>query len=398
MDDKELLAAAIKRMDPEADRVVEQAFGKNSVEQLNQALARFVASRDIRDINNPPPAVMKYIDDIQKQVAKFDQARIKRGQDLFNTHVGICAAALTVASLPEAYAMASSGRILGRTQRLAEPGAFKRVAETSQFVLRVMTDRGLECLCDDESAAMGTGAVLRVRLMHAAIRCLIKQRQKGELKQGEPDYSHNEWVGEPINQVELLFTLLCFAWVTLRAMRQAYQEVSSEEAEDYIYLWGCVGTLMGIDDVLIPGSVDQAHQRFEQLKTLHKGPSADGARLTLAALSVMERMLSKKTYVPNRLSPSVALILMAQFVDTPTRELLQVRRLNWFERRLLKPVIAGGFSLLAKVYGLFSSRRADDFKAELGFMMLEYFTNHPDEVGVPDFSIPIELADQIAGR
>ena len=47
------------------------------------------------------------------------------------------------------------------------------------------------------------------------------------------------------------------------------------------------------------------------------------------------------------------------------------------------------------MYGLFSSRRANDLKAELGYQMLEYFANFPEEVGVADFIIPESLGGRL---
>lgn len=385
---------AIEQTDPEADAAVQRAFGDNSVDELNQQLAQFVASRDIRDLMDLPDEIKTLVHDIQTHIDSFDQNRIRRGQDLFTTHVGICAAALTVASLPEAYAMESSGRILGRTQRLAGASAFKRIAETTQFVLHVMTEKGLERFRDDENTASGTGAILRVRLMHAAIRLLVSRKQSGAPRTGYTDYSNNDWMGKPINQVEMLYTLLCFSWVPLRAMRQTYHDVSDDEANDYIYLWNCVGVLMGIESDLLPESSEEAESAFEKIKQLHMGWSAEGEKLTQSALHVMQRMLKKKAFVPNKLAPSITLVMMQQFVDQATRELLKIRKLSWIERLFLKPFLIFGFKTTAWIYRLIDGPIADDLKAEFGFLLLEYFSHHPSEVGVAEFTIPTRLYSQ----
>ena len=258
-----------------------------------------------------------------------------------------------------------------------------------------MTERGLECFCEDQSAAIGTGAILRVRLMHAAIRRLVNKREQGQLRALQQDYSTNDWEGKPINQIELLFTLLCFSWVTLRAIRQAYQTVTEQQAEDYVYLWSCVGKLMGIDAALIPTTVAESEAMFKRLKAYGIGHSEEGEELTQSAIKVMEKMLIKKVFVPNWIAPSMTLILMSVFVDQETRDLLRVRKLNLLEVFFVKPVVLYGFKCLATVYGLFSSRRANDLKAELGYQMLEYFANFPEEVGVADFIIPESLGGRL---
>jgi ER-bound oxygenase mpaB/B'/Rubber oxygenase, catalytic domain len=129
-----------------------------------------------------------------------DMGKIKRGQQPFETWGLEIACCLFCASLPSAYAAAKGVKVLYLTARL-DTDARRRVMETGQFLIDVANVGGL-----DENGK-GRRAIQRVRLMHAAVRHLIKARN--ELT---PGMWHPDW-GTPINQEDLAGTRMSFSYV-----------------------------------------------------------------------------------------------------------------------------------------------------------------------------------------
>ena len=97
------------------------------------------------------------------------QFEIGRGQDLFQELGPEVLLILGCYSLPAAYAATKGARVLAQTGFLTED-TDRRLGETSQMVVDVMTTGGLE------PGGTGVWAARKVRLMHAAIRHLVLAR------------------------------------------------------------------------------------------------------------------------------------------------------------------------------------------------------------------------------
>jgi hypothetical protein len=122
---------------------------------------------------------------------------ISQGEDVFGEFGLHLVAALFCASLPECYAVAKGAHVLVFTARMSKH-PFRRIVETAQFVIDVMSPDGLG------EYGMGLRTAQKIRLMHAAIRHLCKTQADWN-----PD------CGEPINQEDLAGTLMTFSTVAL---------------------------------------------------------------------------------------------------------------------------------------------------------------------------------------
>ena len=131
------------------------------------------------------------------------------------------------------------------TARL-DTDARRRVMETGQFLMDVLTVGGL----DDHGK--GRRTIQRVRLMHAAVRHLIKARN--ELTPGK---WHPDW-GTPINQEDLAGTVLDFSYVIADPLRRLGVRVPAKDVDAYLHLWNVIGHLMGVRDELLVRGVDDA--------------------------------------------------------------------------------------------------------------------------------------------
>ncbi|MCH2099160.1 MAG: DUF2236 domain-containing protein, partial [Pseudomonadales bacterium] len=395
----------VERMDPPADELVAEIYdAAGGVEDANALMHQLMAARDLSDIEATHPRLGRFARTIATQDAGFNARRVARGQAVFLKHVPINVAALCVASLPEAYVMERSGAVLGRTRRLRYPQAVRRVIETAQFVLHVVEEGGLDP-CQPSGGRLGRGriAILRVRLMHAAIRYLLRNPRPArpddpdDAQLYEVDPVRGAWTHDgatydwaPINQLEMLYTLHCFCWVTLRAMRQTGMSVSQQDAEDYVYFWNVVGRLMGIEPSLLPATPDEAERSFEVIKAAGRGASADGKALTKSAMRVMARMIREKTPL-GRWDMRITRAYMEDFLDDATLEDLGLRVVPLWSN--LAPLL---FVRLLNAFMGVMDWLGEPFpplqrvNALIGVRVLGYYTKHQSDQGLA-FDLPESL-------
>ena len=121
-----------------------------------------------------------------------------------------------------------------------------RLADTTQFVQDVLSEDGLK------PKGKGISSTIRVRLLHAHIRYHLAK---------SPQWSVDKW-GAPINQADLLATLLLFSLSFLVTCRVMGLHFTKQEAHSVIHLWRYVGYLLGIDEHLLPSTEEEARRMF----------------------------------------------------------------------------------------------------------------------------------------
>jgi hypothetical protein len=187
---------------------------------------------------------------------------------------------LLLAALPEAYAAGEGAKVLFERSQLAAGGAVstRRILATAQFVIWVLTPDPLGApvsddmskftyqsfddtcrLWDPEDQAQALRASLALRIMHALIR---KSRPITP-----EDLRLDEAGGNvPLNQTDLLATLLSFSITVFDVLEQFGINWTTEEQEAYFYVWDRVGETLGIGDT----SVIQALTGLRDLENLRK--------------------------------------------------------------------------------------------------------------------------------
>lgn len=251
------LFAALDRADPLADALVATLAG------------RFDAGAALREREAGAlvdPHVAALIDDAAQVPAWVDWDAIERARGLFE-RTGIAGGfVLSLRSLMAGYIAPAGNKPLAFSGRLREQ-APRRVAETARFVTAVAAPGGMRV------GAEGWSITVQVRLMHAQVRRLL-------LASGRWD--HAAWA-EPINQHDMLATVLLFSEVYVEGLRKLGFRVRAREAEDWLHLWCWVGRVMGCEDALLPRSYAQAQAQRELIQHT-QGPPDDDARALAAAL------------------------------------------------------------------------------------------------------------------
>ena len=320
--------------DPVADIPVAAVLERDGVDAV-RALMRSLVRVDQPVPEELPEEIQAYLLETLPLPEWADADRIKRGQQLFETwgvQIAIC---LFCASLPSSYAAANGVKALYLTARL-DTDARRRVMETGQFLIDVLTVGGLG------EHGKGRRTIQRVRLMHAAVRHLIKARN--ELT---PGMWHPDW-GTPINQEDLAGTLLSFSYVVADPLRRLGVRVGAKDVDAYLHLWNVIGHLLGVRDELLVSDVADAAALVDSIERRQFKASPEGQELTGALVNLLDELTPI-----HRLDETIP-PLIRHLIGEETADLLRVpksdladdlgrlaRIANWFYVQVLGRVERG---------------------------------------------------------
>lgn len=264
--------------DPLADGVIQSMVNTHGPEA-----AREFFNQLIRSIDMPLQLRTEVLEDFLQQTDNLDDwvsaADLSHSYSLFVDHGPKMLLGLYFKSLPLLYTNAKGARVLIQTGRLGHNGQTmeifsRRIAETGQFLLDVMSDDGLQ------RGGIGIQAIQKVRLIHASIRFFVG-------RQGW-DKTEN---GVPINQEDLALTLLTFSSVILHGLEQLHQDIPALQMEAYLKRWWAIGRLLGINEELIPTSRVEADWLLTTILQRQATPSEEGRKLTKALVYFTERTI-----------------------------------------------------------------------------------------------------------
>lgn len=301
--------------DPPADELA-QVFGS----QLPRLVLDLVESLGENGAPPPPGTPARLAAFLQTQGALppwADPELIAQGQRLFCRFGPPIVLCLTCAALPECYAAARGAQILGLSQRLRRY-THRRVLETAQLVLDVMAPGGLG------PDGHGVRSAQKVRLIHAIQRVHLARH---------PHYDP-EW-GLPVNQEDMLGTLMAFSSVVLEALPKLGIEPSAEEAEGYLHAWLVVGHLLGCDPSYFPSSPAEAADFAAIVRRRHHARTEAGCTMARALRELMEQA------VPGTILDGFVPVLMRHLCGDRVADLLDIPREDW-TRALLWPLRLSG--------------------------------------------------------
>ncbi len=243
--------------DPPADAVVEQHAREHPGDPKD--LVGSIAQHLELPPEQRSPAIDAYLAEQPPLPSWAEPPLLQRGAAFFEL-VGLeIGSALFCASLPEAYAGARGARVLTLTAQMVT-NPVRRVYETAQMIFDAMAADGL---------TVGTGSgyrdIRRVRLMHAAVRYLIlhgvDHTDDATVARGETGVPPRVWYrpgGTPLNQEDLLGTLLTFTTIVFDALDRQGIGYEPADAAAYLHRWCVVAELLGIQPGLLPLDLDEA--------------------------------------------------------------------------------------------------------------------------------------------
>jgi hypothetical protein len=257
----ERLVPYLERGDPMADAAVVALEGGPANEREAAIEAAF------SDAASALPELAALVASARTVPPWLDEARLLRAHQVFLRAGLLGGIALGLCSLVHGYAAPAGNKPLAFSGRLKER-ADRRLAETGKFVTAVTAPWGLR------PGALGWRSVLRVRLMHAQVRRLL-------LRSGR--WSFDDW-SLPINQHDMLATILLFSCVFIDGIRKLGVHVTVQEADDYQHLFRYVGELIGVEPALLPTTHAEAMRLAEVIRLTQGEPDEDSRELVRALL------------------------------------------------------------------------------------------------------------------
>jgi hypothetical protein len=325
-----LLDRMQKKGDKLADEPVAAVLESGGVDAVNEIL-RTLVRNDQPVPEGLPPGIQAYLADSRPLPEWADMGKIKRAQQLYETWGVLITLCLFCASLPASYAAADGVKVLYLTARL-DTDARRRVMETGQFLIDVLTVGGLD------EHGKGRRTIQRVRLMHAAVRHLIKARSdRGDAPVcgEEPPLWHPDW-GTPINQEDLAGTRLAFSYIVADSLPRLGVRLPAKDVDAYLHLWNVIGHLMGVDDKLLVHGKADAKALVDAIRRRRFKASPEGKVMTKALLDLMDEMTPFHSF-QETIPPLIRHLIgddIADMLDVPKSKLPELGRLTrlnkWF--------------------------------------------------------------------
>ncbi|WP_224371026.1 oxygenase MpaB family protein [Hyalangium versicolor] len=263
------------KMDPLADPVIERLFTEGQVDGVNRLMRTLVENDDLPS-SRLPPYVQEYLARTQAEVPRLDREKLRQGQEIFERFGPEVMLVLGFYSLPASYAARKGVQVLYRTGYLHKHPV-RRIFETAQMVLDVMTEGGLE------PDGRGVRTVQKVRLMHSAVRYMIRHDTRNPWDAQE--------LGEPVNQEDLAGTLMTFSFVVLEGLKMLHIHLTPEQQESWLYAWAAVGRVLGVDPKLVPTSMDEARQLTFLIRQRQIAASPEGVSMTASLVEGLRQLM-----------------------------------------------------------------------------------------------------------
>jgi hypothetical protein len=260
--DNELLDLKRLSGDPDADNFIQHVFADPSrKKQLQLWLSENTGVNHLHTLKRLYPGY-QFIQQADQLPPWADSRLMKTGATLFARNAETIMSLLGLLSLPYCYTAADGARVLYLSEMMRKQTA-KRLLDTATFVWEVMDPDAFDT--NDKAYT----AILKVRLMHAAVRYYTVQN---------PEWNQ-DW-GVPINQEDMAGTNLSFSLIVIRGLRLLGYPIDQPDRKAFMHLWAVVGYFTGLDQQLIPAHLKQASQLEKIIKKRQFQPSAHGHELT----------------------------------------------------------------------------------------------------------------------
>ncbi len=246
-----------------ADSLITEVFADDVQKTAFRSLLDSInINTDLQHITN-----FYAIKEVFRSAAKLpvwaDQKLMEQGTAFFANYATAIMNLLGLLSLPYCYAAADGARVLDLSERIKNKPEH-RLNETADFVWDVMAPNAFK------PDGKGFASILKVRLLHAAIRFYTDKSGK---------WNQEDW-GLPVNQEDMAGTNLSFSLIVIRGLRKFGLTISYLEQQAFIHLWNVIGFLLGVDERLLPETGKEALLLEEAIRLRNFKTSEHGQSLT----------------------------------------------------------------------------------------------------------------------
>lgn len=232
--------------DPEADLVVEDLASvskEDSARYINAAM-----EQDETVLRDAPESLKKFFMRLDTPPDWFDLEATLPGSRLFYRFPYVFTASLVGAGLIEGFSSGIAKSFLYTGRLFDGNQGIRRLKQNNRHQVELFLPGGLE------RQGEGWKLTVRLRLVHAQIRRLIN---------AQDDWESDAW-GVPISAAHLALANTVFSARVLHYIQRLLMlKPSAEERDGFMHIWRYEGYLMGIPDMLIAQTEDEANHLFE---------------------------------------------------------------------------------------------------------------------------------------
>ena len=229
--------------DPEVDAVARQfsLLGRQETARLIQA----GMEQDYGALVDAPPALRDFFERLESPPDWVDHSVFIPGVHLFHRNTRLAIAAFVAGTLVEGFTTGISKSFFV-TGRMRDQGV-RRLNQNNRHLIEIFMPGGL--------ARHGDGWKLsvRIRLVHAQIRCLLEDSD---------EWDAEAW-GAPISAAHMGFAICAFSARLLKHMQSLGAVFNDRERESFMAVWRYTGLLIGVPETILFRDEKDALEIFE---------------------------------------------------------------------------------------------------------------------------------------
>ncbi len=309
--DDAFLTSYRQKGDPAADAVIEQLAAEQGRKGLVDLMS-FLADSGRLALDGFPLFIQDFFRDNAQLPSFANRAKMGKGLAFFWKYRQEISLLLGCYSLPYCYAAADGAQVLWLSERIKND-TFKRLEETGEFVFEIMQER-------DWQNGRNPVKVLKIRLMHAVIRYFTQHSEKWD----------TAW-GTPINQEDMIGTNLAFSYIVIRGLRQLGKRTDEAEEEAYLHFWSVVGSLLGLEEVLLPLNLREAYHLDRAIARRLFKTSEAGIGLTRSLTKILQQQ------TPDPALRNFPVAQMRFFLGESVADMLAIPKVP-FEENVIKAI------------------------------------------------------------
>ena len=262
LEDDHAACQRLEMLNWRGDRLSDQALveletlGMNPMRAIDTLL-----NEGIDGFTDPPESLRALWASISEEPDWLDWDKLEQGARVYRRY-GVHGYHYQGVVSIEGYRKESIAQPLMATGQYSDDTAFDRFLLTCNFWTEVSHPGGMKLFSE------GWKTAVRVRLLHTLIRRRVLQSENW-------DEAH---LGMPINQAGLLATPMLGSLGMGYHMKLLGYAVSREEIEAMMHHWGYVARIMGLEDGLWPGSIEDGLQTLYNINRMEAQSSSEDSR------------------------------------------------------------------------------------------------------------------------
>ena len=234
--------------DPDADAVIEQMAsldGGTSARLLRLGLNTEDPEKREQVLRDAPSALLNFLRKLDTPPDWVDTSVYMPGIRMFHRNSRLVLGAFVGGTLIEGFSTNISKSFL-TTGRLREYGV-RRLRQNNRHMIELFMPGGMERSGD------GWKLSIRVRLVHAQIRYLLKKSEEWNIEE----------LGVPISAAHMGFSAAAFSARLLKHLESLGAEFNEEERKSFMKVWRHSGFLMGVPETILFRDEEEALRLFD---------------------------------------------------------------------------------------------------------------------------------------